>query len=107
MLKTDFRGEVMGSCLSTMVGQKVKLVGNLVTTKYVRTVRKEIMQFGTFLDAENNYLDTVHFPPSLKQYPFKGAGMYLLLGKVVQEFGFPSIEIEKMAKLPYAPDPRY
>jgi error-prone DNA polymerase len=82
-------------------------VGQLVTTKYVYTVRKEIMQFGTFLDAAGDFIDTVHFPPSLQQYPFKGMGVYLLLGKVVEEFGFPTVEIRKMAKLPYRPDPRY
>jgi len=26
---------------------------------------------------------------------------------VVEEFGFPSLEVEKMAKLPVIPDPRY
>jgi DNA polymerase-3 subunit alpha len=31
----------------------------------------------------------------------------LLLGKVVQEFNFYSLEIEKMAKLPTKSDPRY
>jgi len=34
-------------------------------------------------------------------------GTYLLLGKIVEEFGFPSLEVEKMAKLPVKPDQRY
>ena len=29
------------------------------------------MQFGTFLDAAGDFFDTVHFPPSLKRWPFK------------------------------------
>lgn len=107
MLQTSFRGEAGARDLGAMVGRQVRLVGNLVTTKYVRTVRQETMQFGTFLDPAGGFLDTVHFPPSLKQYPFKGMGVYLLLGKVVEEFGFPSVEISKMAKLPYQADPRY
>jgi error-prone DNA polymerase len=82
-------------------------MGNLVTIKYVRTVKKEWMHFGCFLDLEGEFFDTVNFPNSLKQYPFKGKGVYLVLGKVVEEFGFPSIEVEKMAKLPFQPDPRY
>ena len=43
----------------------------------------------------------------LTNYPFKGSGTYLILGKVVEEFGFPSLEVEKMAKLPVKPDKRY
>jgi error-prone DNA polymerase len=65
------------------------------------------MHFGTFLDYEGEFFDTVHFPASLKQYPFRGPGIYLILGKVVEEFGFPSVEVEKMAKLPVKSDPRY
>jgi DNA polymerase-3 subunit alpha len=33
-------------------------------------------------------------------------GVYLILGKVVEEFGFPSIEVDKMALLPVNADPR-
>jgi DNA polymerase-3 subunit alpha len=32
--------------------------------------------------------------------------LYLILGKVVEEFGFASLEVEKMAKLPVVDDPR-
>jgi len=32
--------------------------------------------------------------------------MYLILGKVVEEFGFPGIEVEKMAKLPFQANPK-
>ena len=82
------------------------MTGNYVTAKYVRTVRGEIMYFGTFLDPEGNFFDTTHFPPSVKNFPLQGRGLYLILGKVVAEFGFPSIEVEKLAKLPIKPDPR-
>jgi hypothetical protein len=30
-----------------------------------------------------------------------------VLGKVVEEFGYASLEVEKMAKLPVKPDKRY
>jgi DNA polymerase-3 subunit alpha len=65
------------------------------------------MNFGSFIDAEGNFFDTTHFSMSLKTWPFKGSGTYLILGKVVEEFGFPSLEVEKMAKLPIRADPRY
>ncbi|MFO7940500.1 MAG: DNA polymerase III subunit alpha [Bacteroidales bacterium] len=106
MLQTSFRGQVRTQNLNQYVGKKVKLVGELVTIKYVRTVKKEIMNFGCFKDAEGNLFDTVHFPNSLNAHPFQGQGVYLLLGKVVEDFGYPGIEIEKMARLPLKPDPR-
>src|SRR5690554_1796625 len=106
MLQTNFRGEFLSRDLNHHTGKKVRMVGRLVTIKYVRTVKKEIMHFGTFIDVSGNFFDTIHFPPSLKNYPFRGDGIYLLLGKVVEEFGFPSLEVEKMTKLPYRPNPK-
>jgi hypothetical protein len=79
------------------------MVGELVTIKYVQTVKGEMMHFAAFLDDEGEFFDTVHFHDSLKKYPFKGRGIYLILGKVVEEFGFPSIEVSKMAKLELTP----
>lgn len=70
------------------------------------TVKGEYMAFGAFLDVEGNFFDTTHFPPAMKAYPLKGAGVYLIEGKTVEEFGFPSIEVDKCARLPIKPDPR-
>lgn len=106
MLQTHFRGEIIARNLIKHVGKVVKLVGLLVNVKYVWTVKKEVMYFGTFIDYKGNFVDTVHFPNCLKQYPFTGDGVYLILGKVVEEFGHPSVEVQKMARLPLQPDPR-
>lgn len=106
MLKSSFRGEIIASGLDSNVGNKVRMVGLLVTIKYVRTVKGEMMHFGTFLDATGEMFDTTHFPDSLKQYPFRGPGVYLILGEVVTEFGYASIEVEKLAKLAFKGDPR-
>jgi len=107
MLKTSFRGALMARDLMQHVGKKVRMVGNLVTIKNVKTVKKEWMHFAAFLDAEGEFFDTVHFPKSLKTYPFRGYGAYLILGEVTEELGFPGITVEKMAKLPLRTDPRY
>ncbi|MFC2137972.1 DNA polymerase III subunit alpha [Bacteroidota bacterium] len=107
LLKTKFRGEIFANDLMKNVGKKVRMVGHLVTIKYVWTSKKEIMHFGCFFDVRGEFFDTVHFPDSLKNYPFRGGGVYLLLGKIVQEFDHPSMEVEKMAKLPIVEDPRY
>jgi DNA polymerase-3 subunit alpha len=106
LLKTTFRGEINATELIQNVGRKVRMVGSYVAIKNVRTKRNELMNFGTFFDSDGNFFDTTHFPDSLKQYPFQGRGLYLILGKVVEEFGFPSLEVEKMARLPIHSDPR-
>jgi DNA polymerase-3 subunit alpha len=82
-------------------------LGNYVTTKGVKTSRGDMMAFGTFYDVENNFFDTTHFSASLKQHPFAGRGVYRIEGRVVVEFGFYSIEVERMEKLATKPDPRY
>ncbi len=101
MLQTRFRGELFTRDMLSNTGKTVRMLGELVTIKYVKTSRKEIMHFGTFIDARGEFFDTVHFPNSLKQYPFKGYGVYLLLGKIVEEFGYATLEVEKMAKMGY------
>ena len=106
LLETPFRGEIMARQLSGNVGKKVRMLGRLVTIKYVRTVHKELMHFGTFLDVEGEFFDTVHFPDVLKKYPFKGSGIYLILGTVSAEFDFPSLTVEKMAIMAVKKDPR-
>jgi len=88
------------------LGKKVRMLGLLVTIKYVRTVKKEWMHFGTFIDFEGQFFDTVHFPQAVEKYPFRGEGVYLVMGKIVEEFGFPSLQVEKMAKMPLKKDPR-
>jgi len=107
MLETSFRGEITAREMTANAGRRVRMVGHLVTIKYIKTIKKEWMNFGCFIDPEGNYFDTTHFPQSLKTYSFRGAGTYLILGKIVEEFGYPSIEVEKLAKLPVKPDKRY
>ncbi len=107
MLSTSFRGEIMANDMLSHRGRKVRMVGHLVTIKYIKTIKEEWMNFGCFIDPEGNFFDTTHFSQSLSKYPFRGSGTYLILGKVVEEFGFPSLEVEKLAKLPVKPDKRY
>lgn len=106
LLRTEFRGVLLVKDFLQHEGKYVKLVGYLICIKDVPTV-KGMMNFGTWIDVEGRLFDTTHFPVILKRYPFKGSGCYLLYGKIVVEFGYPSIEIQKMAKLPMISDPRY
>ena len=106
LLKTKFRGEVMAKDMNRYTGKKVRMLGKLVHIKNVRTVKNDYMNFGTFLDVKGEFFDTIHFAASLRKYPFRGDGIYLLYGKIVEEFGFTSLEVEKMAKMPVMEDPR-
>jgi DNA polymerase-3 subunit alpha len=107
LLQTAFRGELAAVDLNNRIGQTIRMVGSLVTIKYVRTIKNDIMHFGTFFDSNGEFFDTVHFPQVARDYPFKGKGVYLIKGRVVEEFGFASVEVEKMAKLPLVKDRRY
>jgi len=107
LLETAYRGEIEANGLVNYTGRKVRMLGNLVTIKYVHTVRQEWMHFGCFIDSRGEFFDTVHFPASLRHYPSKGYGIYLVLGTVTEEFGFPTITVDKMAKMPFRKDPRY
>ena len=101
LLETRFRGELMASQMLHFVGSHYRMLGKLVTVKYVRTCKGDQMALATFVDATGEAFDTVHFPQVLKAWPFQGDGVYLLLGKVTEEFGQPSLEVEKMARLGY------
>ena len=46
------------------------------------------------------------FPQVLRQYPFGGIGVYRLTGRVANEFGVPSLEVERVERLGYVGDPR-
>jgi DNA polymerase-3 subunit alpha len=106
LLETKFRGDILAHEMPDNIGRKLRMLGLLVTIKYVRTVKKEWMHFGTFIDVNGRFFDTVHFPKAVNQYPFRGDGIYLIKGKIIEEFGFPSLEVEKMAKMPLKTDPR-
>lgn len=99
LLKTPYRGDVMAKDMINHLGDTVKMVGSFVCDKSVHTVKGTNMYFGTFIDYAGDFFDTTHFPGTFTYKPFKGKGCYLILGKVVEEFGFCSIEVTKFAKL--------
>lgn len=89
------------------IGRRLQMAGSLVCIKYVSTIKKEIMHFGTFFDRNGLFFDTVHFPPVAKKFPFRGSGIYLITGQVTEEFGFTSLQVDRMEKLPFKKDPRF
>ncbi len=89
-------GLVYAKDLTLFKNKQVTLLGKLVTVKDVKTVKGQIMSFGTFLDEDGDWLDTVHFPESRNRFPFQGGGFYKITGKVVEEFGVYSVEVSSL-----------
>lgn len=95
----DGKGMILAEQLPALLGKNVEVLAQLVVTKDVRTINRDHMAFGTFLDPKGDWLDTVHFPNSLKRFPFQGKGFYKLRGKVVEEFGAYAVEVNAMWKV--------
>ncbi|MEX0273619.1 MAG: DNA polymerase III subunit alpha [Flavobacteriaceae bacterium] len=93
--------------MTAYINGHIDLYGYLVNVKNTVTHTGKKMHFATFVDQKGIVFDTVHFPPVAAKYPFRGKGIYRLYGKVVDEFGFLSIEVVKMLRQAYIPDPRY
>jgi len=101
LLKTEIKPDITAAEMLQNLGKTVAMIGYVVTVKPTSTKQRKLMSFGCFLDQQGKFFDTVHFPPQLKKYPFRGSGCYKVKGKVVEEFGFPSLEVHYMEKLPF------
>ena len=99
--------KIRGKHFANMLKKFVIMEGYLVTVKPTRTVGGKEMNFGTWLDAEGNYFDSIHFPPTVQAYPFHGRGIYRIWGQITEDFGVYNIEVSRMKKIPYQTDPRY
>ena len=93
--------------LERFLDHHIDIYGYLVTVKNTSTHNGKRMCFATMIDQQGKVFDTVLFPPVAATYHFRGRGIYRFYGKVVSEFGFLSIEVIKMEKQNYVPDPRY
>ncbi|MGZ3899861.1 MAG: DNA polymerase III subunit alpha, partial [Bacteroidia bacterium] len=100
LLKDKITNNLLAKNLKDYIGKTVEVIGYLVTTKNTSTSKGERMYFGTFIDQDGYWIDTVHFPPSARAYPFTGPGCYRLTGKVINEFDFIYIDIEQSKRLP-------
>ena len=107
LLTDPINHSVFARDLLKYTNKTISIYGYYVTVKTTFTSKGDLMYFGTFLDKNGDYIDTVHFPPVAKKYPLRGRGVYKLTGKVMVEFDCTSIEIHALEKLAIIQDPRY
>jgi DNA polymerase-3 subunit alpha len=100
LLKKKVSNKLTAQDLYSKIGETVEIIGYHIHTKKVSTMKsKEMMFFGTFIDLKGHCIDTVHFPPSAKAYPFNGPGCYLIKGKVTEEFDYMALEVYELHRL--------
>jgi DNA polymerase-3 subunit alpha/error-prone DNA polymerase len=84
------------------IGQRVQLLGWLLTGKLVSTKRGDVMEFLTFED-ETGQLETTFFPEVYKTHAHmlrSGRG-YLLTGMVEADFGALTLTVDKIRSMRY------
>ncbi|MCC5918054.1 MAG: DNA polymerase III subunit alpha [Cryomorphaceae bacterium] len=84
---------------SSYIGKDIVAIGYLITIKPTRTSKGERMYFGTFIDQNGDWIDSVHFPKIARLYPFRGRGIYRIEGKVDAQYDVVNINVKKMEKL--------
>ncbi len=91
--------KLVAADLPRYLGKHVEIVANLVHRKRTKTHGGQEMSFGTFLDLNGKWLDTVQFPIVNRMFPFRGYGCYLIKGRVIDELGVLSIETISLERL--------
>ena len=95
----DINQYTPASEIESLAGQEVEVLGYLITSKPVHTVKNETMYFHTFIDAAGDWLDTVFFPAVATRYPITGRGFYSMKGKVIEEFGVYTVDVQYCRKV--------
>jgi DNA polymerase-3 subunit alpha len=107
LLDENLPRHTFASELAQHLGTRIEMYGYLVAIKQSRTSKGDIMNFGTFIDQKGDTIDTVHFPESVRKFPFYGKGIYRLVGVITEEFGYFSLEVGQMEKLRLMDDVRF
>ncbi len=101
LINEDPGDYVAAKDLCNFSGKYVTCLAYFITSKPVTTKYKDYMFFGTFIDSNLDWIDTVHFPDSAKRYPLDTSGFYKITGKVTEDFGVFSIEVTQMHRVNY------
>lgn len=82
-------------------GKTITMLAYFIARKHVITKNDDAMFFGTFVDSNLDWIDTVHFPDAAKRHPLHSSGFYKIKGKVAEDFGVYSLEVSWMEKVGY------
>ena len=102
----QYKNSISVENFPNFINSEITVFGYLITIKNTTTKNNERMHFGTFVDHKGDYIDTVHFPHSHTSN-FTGKGIYKIKGYVREEFGYYTLEVTQLNRLPYIPDPRF
>ncbi len=82
------------------VGKRVTIAGLIVTGKEVATKKNETMIFVSFEDPHSIF-ETVFFPAAFRKFGhlLDEVGVYLIVGKVEEEYGAVSIDVEDLSRV--------
>lgn len=101
LLSKSPSSEITASQLPSLLGKNIEIAAYLIHYKPTPTTNGKMMYFGTWLDLDGEWLDSVHFPKADNRNPFSGPGCYLIHGKVTEEYGFYSVESTYIERLKY------
>jgi error-prone DNA polymerase len=101
MLKRgNFPSVITSRDINRSVGKRVTIPGLIVTGKEVATKKHETMIFVSFEDSFSIF-ETVFFPAAFRKFSriLDEVGVYLVIGKVEEEYGAVSINVEELLRV--------
>jgi DNA polymerase-3 subunit alpha len=93
------KAEIKARDMVNNIGKKVLMVGYVFTLRTAGTSKGDTLQFVNFVDDEGYPFDAVLFPQIFKRFPILQKGVYAVTGKVVDEYGVQTLEVQKWEML--------
>ncbi|WP_040250211.1 DNA polymerase III subunit alpha [Psychroserpens mesophilus] len=106
LVNVEMKNGVLALDMKNHVNKNVLIYGSLVTTRYNKTYKGDLMRLSTFIDKNGCYFDAVHFTDVVEKYPINGLGVYACYGKITDRYDFYSMSVVWSKKLSIIPDPR-
>ncbi|MBO9572490.1 MAG: DNA polymerase III subunit alpha, partial [Chitinophagaceae bacterium] len=101
MVNDDPHKYPLAKDMGSYLGKEITMLVYFITDKMATSSNGQKMCFGTFMDVNLDWVDTIHFPASYRAYPIRGKGFYRITGKVTEDFGVYSLEAGKAIKVGY------
>ena len=101
LVNEDPNNYVPSKQMAQYAGKSITMLAYFIARKHVITKNDDAMFFGTFVDSNLDWIDTVHFPDAAKRHPLHSSGFYKIKGRVAEDFGVYSLEVSWMEKCGY------